>query len=444
MLNQRLNFGPELASVPFLDQYWGVWAIEQTFGAGLARTLQNINLQVHLAEHAPESQAAAGSGSGRGPDLVIDSDGIAYIEISGTLMKHRASGMASTSTVETRRLVRAAVRSKDVRGILLLIDSPGGTVAGTTDLADDIRAAATQKPTFAYIQDLGASGAYWLASQATRVSANATGLVGSIGVFSVVEDSSKAAADAGVKVHVVRFGEMKGVATPGTEVTDEQLAYMQARIDSFGQDFVRAIAQGRQLSDARAAELADGRVHKGAEALKLGLIDAVETIDQALGALILETRRGKKMQTQANDNVATIAELEAACVGASSDFILSQAKAGATVSAALTAHAAVLAKSNAEHTDKITELTGKIVALEAQIAELEGKLAAKPVPRGASVIESGGDSGGVHAWSNVGAKAFFLDEVQQRKAKGYEHAKAAAATFAAYPGLRDALVTEAN
>jgi protease-4 len=129
---------------------------------------------------------------------------VAVISLTGKLMKQQASMGGGTSTVQARRDIRAAASDPDIGAILLRIDSPGGTAAGTKELADEITAAKTKKPVWAYVEDMAASAAYWAASQASRIIANETALVGSIGTYGVVQDTSGMAAMEGVKVHVIR------------------------------------------------------------------------------------------------------------------------------------------------------------------------------------------------------------------------------------------------
>lgn len=437
-----LSFGPELAGVPHLNQYWGAWAIDEEYAKFLVSHAQNINLQLHLEQHG--AQAAAGNANGYG-SLAIDANGIAQIELSGTLMKHCSSMAAGTSLALARRQVRAAANNDLVRGILLVIDSPGGTVAGTADLAADIRAAASKKPLFAYIEDCGASGAYWLASQAQRVAMNATGLAGSIGVFTVVEDTSKAAEKEGVKVHVVRFGAMKGAGTPGTPVTEEQLSYLQERIDGFADDFIGAIASGRKMSREAATKLADGRVHKGEAAKKVGLVDAIESIDETLAALTAEinkktsSSRTKAMSEQSNADAPkvvtpTLAELREACPGASAEFLLEQIEKSASVAQAMKAHTKVLSDSKAALETKVKEL-------ETKAAET-AKTPAKPT-RGVAPLAAGeGEEESIEF--EGGANAFLISEIEAKVAKGIKRDRAAKLVFAAHPTLQQAVVDEAN
>ena len=199
-------------------------------------------------------------------------------------MKQESSAVTnSTSTVMMRRTMRQLANDDEVGAR----DDPdrfcrAGRWAGTQDLADEIAALAAKKPTSAYVEDLCASAAYWLASQCDEISAN-RGLIGSIGTYSVVEDQSGAAAKEGVKVYVVRAGQFKGMGVPGTEVTAEQLSEMQRIVNALNDDFVNGVAKGRDMPAAKVKEIADGRVHPSGEAQKLGLIDYVESFDSAMG-----------------------------------------------------------------------------------------------------------------------------------------------------------------
>jgi signal peptide peptidase SppA len=172
-----------------------------------------------------------------------------------------------------------------VASLMLRIDSPGGSVAGIADLADLIHQASQAKPVYAFIEDCGASAAYWLASQCRFVWANTSARVGGIGVYGVVRDFSKAFESAGIRTHVIRAGAFKGAGVTGTPVTDAQLAEAQREIDAINELFVKAVSRGRRTSIDRVRALADGRVHIGEHARSLGLIDAVGSLDQVVANL---------------------------------------------------------------------------------------------------------------------------------------------------------------
>ncbi|MEK6247295.1 MAG: S49 family peptidase [Planctomycetales bacterium] len=163
--------------------------------------------------------------------------------------------------------------------------SPGGTVAGTKELADEISAADKKKPVWSYCNDLCASAGYWGASHASKVFANDMAMVGSIGTFMVINDYSQMFQDAGVKVHVIRAGDFKGSGTPGTEVTEEHLAEWQSKVDQLNSFFTAGVKKYRGFSAKQITDIADGRVHIVKSAVDLGLIDGVQSLDKTLAAL---------------------------------------------------------------------------------------------------------------------------------------------------------------
>lgn len=325
------------ALVPYLEQYFGLWAMrEGEFRAG-CQLASRLDLHLHLA-----SDRAAQARAGGSSKPVVQGQ-VAVVGLHGTLMKHVSSMDDGTSTVAARRQIRAAADDPEVSGILLHIDSPGGTVSGTKDLADDIAAAAKRKPVYAYIEDLGASAAYWLASQATKVFAGPTALVGSIGTYGVVYDLSAMAAMQGIKVHVVRAGSFKGAGEPGTPVTHEQLAELQHRVNELNDFFIRGVAEGRRMSLARVRDLADGRVHIAADAAQMGLIDSVQSLDDTFNQLSQASYKRKSTMATAEpvQIAATLAEgaasyhdLVESCIGADEKFICGQLAKKATVAEA--------------------------------------------------------------------------------------------------------------
>lgn len=343
------NFAPAPTGIPHLDQYFGPWAIqEEPFRAAVDRiTGPGFDLALHLRTEGAAVQASASTA--RGYTTAGSEGSVAVVAIRGTMMKHQTSMGEGASTVLARRAIRAAVADKTIDGILLLIDSPGGTVAGTGDLADEVAAANKQKPVVAYIEDLGASAAYWVASQASKVFANAGALVGSIGTFAVLYDFSGQAGQMGVKVRVARAGKFKGMAVDGTEITDEQFAYWQGIIDKLNAQFLSGVSAGRKLPLSKVTELADGRVHVGIEAQALGLIDGVQsyaaTVDQLSNSS--DTTRRNAMsddktpapetKTPATPQAASLEELKLFCPGADDRFLIEQLDGKATVDQARSA-----------------------------------------------------------------------------------------------------------
>lgn len=251
-------------------QHLGLWAVK---GDWLTATLGLIKARLWHAEKYAQTDSE--------PHYRIQGDGIAVINLIGQLAKGR-SKFGGTSTVLARKAVRQASNDSNVKAVLLYIDSPGGTVAGTEQFADEVYRANLRKPVFAYASDTCASAAYWVASQARKIYASPTTEIGSIGTLAVVYDESGAAAMAGVKAHVVSTGPYKGAFAPGAPVVPEHLAYLQERVEDLNGYFVRAVAHGRGLSEEKVRELADGRDWLAERARILGLIDEVKSFDEAL------------------------------------------------------------------------------------------------------------------------------------------------------------------
>lgn len=331
-------------SIPFFDCWVGAWAMYEPSFHQLRERIEALNLTLHLSNGDANRQAAL--------DRIDDSfstvqEGIGIINLSGPLMKHASSFSESCSTVEARSAINKMANDPNIRGIMIRIESPGGTVAGTKELADTIKMARNKKPIMAYCSDLCASAAYWIASQCQTIDANATSLVGSIGTYCVVTDSSKAAEKLGLKVHVVRAGEYKGVGTPGTEITDSNLAEFDRTVQGLNMFFLDAVSEGRSMPIAKVSELADGRIHVAKEAKSNGLIDNVcsfeESFDRfcqsvSVGSDQLFSQEEKneefEMATEPTNVVnkpATLAEINTAFPKASADWRLSALQAGWTL-----------------------------------------------------------------------------------------------------------------
>ena len=215
---------------------------------------------------------------------------VAVIPIEGALMKIR-SKYGGTSTVDARSQIRAAMTDPAVKAILLHIDSPGGTAAGTEALAQDVADAAAKMPVHAHIEDMGASAAYYVASQAHRITASKASLVGSLGTKMTVVDSSGMAEKQGLKVHEITTGEYKGAGADGVPLTDKQLTYFQKIVNDYGEHFKNAVQRGRHISREQTDALFDGRVHDADTAKTIGLIDDVASLDAAMQAITDEVTR---------------------------------------------------------------------------------------------------------------------------------------------------------
>ncbi len=272
------------------------WAIEPTVLERLIGIVSRHAEGVKLTDDQVEQIVAArGSDPRREAGEYRIEGSTAIVPIFGVIAKyaHQVNGVSQlrgTSVERIRENLDTALGDGNVRTILLHIESPGGAVYGIADLADAIRAAGERKPVTAYADDLAASAAYWLGSQAMRFWGNRTAAVGSIGVYSVVPDSSAMAERMGLRYTVIRSAPYKGVASPGTEVEAEDLKGFQQRVDAVHGVFVADVARGRGMDAEEASQIADGRTFTGVEAVAAGLIDGIKTLRQAIASAKPATR----------------------------------------------------------------------------------------------------------------------------------------------------------
>lgn len=264
-----------------LSDWLGVWAMEEIAFRSMVEILGRIDLFAHTSEKPPEIKSAMEKTQSRG-----NSQSIAIIKMAGTLMKSQSS-MGGTSTVQLRRDIRQAAADPEVGGILLAIDSPGGTVAGTDDLASEVRAARRMKPVYAHIDDLGASAAYWVASQAEAIYANSpTAMVGSIGTYVTVYDSSENALRNGIKAYNFSTGALKGAGAKGVPLTDAQREHYQQLIDESQKTFDEAVRTGRNLTPQQLAEVRHGGIFLANSAMGKKLIDGVRPMGATIDAMM--------------------------------------------------------------------------------------------------------------------------------------------------------------
>lgn len=186
-----------------------------------------------------------------------------------------------------RAALRQAVSDRDVKGIVLDIDSPGGTVEGTAETAAAVAEASTKKPVIAVANSLACSAACWIAAHAGEFVLAPHAITGSIGVIAMHADMSALYKDKmGINMTLVRSGARKAEGDPYGPLSDQARLHLEAMVATAARDFIAAIASARKMSPAMASErFADGRALLADEAIALGLADRVATLDSAVAAL---------------------------------------------------------------------------------------------------------------------------------------------------------------
>lgn len=211
--------------------------------------------------------------------LAIDEDGIATIHVQGPIGKNlsQLEQSCGATGIEQIRSDYAEARTAGARGLLLHIDSPGGTITGVPELAQLI--AAKPIPTVAYTEDLMASAAYYLAAGADAIVATPSASVGSIGVYIPWVDSSVAIAAQGLKPDPIvnTGGDLKALGFSGT-LTAEQRAYLQEEVDQDFEVFKNHVLAFRPGIPADAMR---GQTLSGHAAHAAGLIDHLGSLETA-------------------------------------------------------------------------------------------------------------------------------------------------------------------
>jgi protease IV len=172
-----------------------------------------------------------------------------------------------------------------VKAVLLRIDSPGGGVAASQEISDQVRWLRDEKKKTVVVSmgSVAASGGYYIACAADHIVANPGTVTGSIGVIAEWVNYGNLLKWAQMQPEVIKSGEMKDVGSPTREINAKERAYLQGLINQMFAQFVNAVAAGRkELTRERVLELADGRVYTGEEALREKLIDGLGNYDAAL------------------------------------------------------------------------------------------------------------------------------------------------------------------
>ncbi len=217
-------------------------------------------------------------------------DGVAIIPVNGVLAKRanlmtQVSGMSSTELIG--RDIKQAINDPAVIGIVLAIDSPGGTVDGTQALANIVASARGIKPTAALADGCMCSAAYWIGAQADAVYiAGDTVQVGSIGVVASHTDISGAQAAEGIKTTEITAGKYKRVSSQYGPLSEDGRATIQAQVDHLYSVFVAEVAKARGVPEQKVIQdMADGRVFIGQQAKAAGLVDGVSTLDDVIATV---------------------------------------------------------------------------------------------------------------------------------------------------------------
>ncbi len=177
-----------------------------------------------------------------------------------------------------------ARKDDGIKAILLRIDSPGGSVAASQEIFEEVKKVNAVKPVIASMGDVAASGGYYAACGARRIFANAGTITGSIGVRMEHMNIEELLKWAKVSHETFKSGKFKDIGAFDRQMTPEEREIVQGVLSNLHEQFKKAVAESRHLTKEQIDEIADGRVYSGEQALKLGLVDELGGLAVATAA----------------------------------------------------------------------------------------------------------------------------------------------------------------
>jgi signal peptide peptidase SppA len=276
--------------------------------------------------HPPEANAAPGAGTLGGELMAAagsqgsgaGAGGIAVVPVFGAIVEWGYQIDICDGGTSARSIARALAEAEadpTVGQILMVYNTPGGSVYGIQECADVINRVKASKPVIGVAQSLAASGGYWLLAQCTEAYCTPGGEVGSIGVYSGYENISEALKMAGVSVELFSAGKYKTELSPFGEdgLSDEARAYQQQRSQDYYGAFTKAVSKGRKVGvDSVRNGMGQGRVLGADAALAEKMIDGVMPMEEVLRKM----QRSAKTSARSSSADALLSDNQAAAVSA--------------------------------------------------------------------------------------------------------------------------------
>ncbi len=220
-----------------------------------------------------------------------DTEGtIVIIELNGVIQDGGEESFVSSSGYRHQTFLNQleyAAQDPLVAGIILRVNTPGGGVVESAEIYDKIVQAQEEygKPVFISMGNMAASGGYYISAPAEKIIASPQTITGSIGVIMESINVAGLAEKYGVKINTIKSGPYKDIMSATREMTDEERAILQALIDESYDEFVRIIAEGRDMSVEEVRALADGRIYSGKQALELNLVDELGSLEDTINLM---------------------------------------------------------------------------------------------------------------------------------------------------------------
>lgn len=187
--------------------------------------------------------------------------------------------MDSKDTVDE---IKEYVKDTSIKAIVLRIDSPGGAVAPSQEIHEEVKKAVLKKKVVVSMGSLAASGGYYVAAPSTRIIANPGTLTGSIGVIMEIPNIEGLMSKIGIKTEIIKSGKHKDMGSIFRTMKKEEKEMLTSVMQNVHEQFIRAVSEGRKLDIDEVRKIADGRVLTGEQAMNYGLIDELGTLEDAI------------------------------------------------------------------------------------------------------------------------------------------------------------------
>lgn len=270
-----------------------VWAVAPDKLRAMAAVIDGISLD----NTKPVAQDQEWDNVHQQPVRVIG--GVAVVPVDGVMMRRANMFMSysgGTSTDVLSAELRKQADDPNITGILLHINSPGGTVDGIDAVTRSVEYAASKKPVYSLADSAALSGGMWLGVTADKFFATPDALLGSIGVIATRYDFSEMMENEGVREHIFRAGQYKALGQQSEPLSEDEVTEEDRILNNYYSLFVNHVATHRGISNESVIDT-QARVYGAQEALSLNLIDAVKTFDEALSAINAEAETKDQLAT---------------------------------------------------------------------------------------------------------------------------------------------------
>ncbi|WP_094227452.1 signal peptide peptidase SppA [Methanolobus psychrotolerans] len=217
-------------------------------------------------------------------DLYSSNEKVAVIYVQGTLITSSIpGGLGYISSEEVSDNIRKALRDKNVKAIVLRVNSGGGSSTAGEEIYTEVKKASDSGiPVIISMGDVAASAAYHLSAPADLIVANPSTMTGSIGTIWTFQNLSAYYEEEGVEFYIVKSGEFKDMGGSWRGLSDDEKEYANKVVAEVYGNFLRDVAEGRSMSISEVKDLADGRIYTGREAKELGLVDEFGNLYDAI------------------------------------------------------------------------------------------------------------------------------------------------------------------